>query len=111
MANKKKADQQASPKEMRLHDTSGHAQRIRLLEWMRPHGAINTFDAIWLLDNSRPGARIAKLRAAGHDIITLLGQFCDDQGSKYQNMVTYCLSADPVERVAECTVRPGGKHE
>ncbi|KAF1003818.1 MAG: hypothetical protein GAK36_00179 [Pseudomonas sp.] len=100
MTDKKKADQQASPKDMRIHDTSGNAQRARLLAYLRQHGSINTFEAIRLLNILRPGARIAELRAKGHNIVTYLSTLQDDQGRDHQNVATYYLSADPVRKVA-----------
>ena len=100
MTDKKKADQQASLKESRLNDTSGHAQRVRLLGHLRQHGSINTFEAIRLLNILRPGARIAELRAQGHSIRTHLATLEDDQGRAHPNVATYYLSADPVGKVA-----------
>ena len=84
----------------RLDDTSLPAQRLRLLEYMRQHGSINTFEAIRLLNILRPGARIAELRAQGHDIRTHLATLEDDQGRAHPNVATYYLSADPVGKVA-----------
>ena len=100
MTDKKKADQQASPKDMRAHDTSGNAQRARLLAYLRQHGSINTFEAIRLLNILRPGARIAELRAQGHDIRTHLATLEDDHGRAHPNVATYFLSADPAGKAA-----------
>ncbi|CAM4069431.1 helix-turn-helix domain-containing protein [Pseudomonas wadenswilerensis] len=98
--NKRKADQQASLKDMHVHDTSGSAQRIRLLAHLRQYGSINTFQAIALLNILRPGARIAELRAKGHNIVTHLSTLKDDHGREHQNVATYFLSAGPVQKVA-----------
>ncbi|MNE80979.1 hypothetical protein D3C80_1775950 [compost metagenome] len=98
--NKRKADQQASLKDMHVHDTSGSAQRIRLLAHLRQHGSINTFQAITLLNILRPGARIAELRAKGHNIVTHLSTLKDDHGREHQNVATYFLSAGPAQKVA-----------
>lgn len=84
----------------RLDDTSLPAQRLRLLEYMRQHGSINTFEAEHLLNIMRPGARIADLRAQGHCIRTHLGTIEDAHGRKHPRVATYYLSADPVGRVA-----------
>lgn len=84
----------------RLDDTSGNAQRARLLAYLRHHRSINTFEAIRLLNILRPGARIAELRAQGHDIRTHLATLEDDQGRAHPNVATYYLSADPVGKVA-----------
>lgn len=97
MTDKKKADQQASPKKTPLHDTSGSAQRTRLLAYLRQHGSINTFEAIRLLNIVRPGARISELRAKGYNIATHLGTLKDDQGREHQGVATYYLSACAVE--------------
>lgn len=77
-----------------LHDTSGHAQRARLLEYMRTHGSISTFGAIRLLNIVRPAARITELRAAGDDVRTHLGTLKDDHGRDNPNVATYYLHAD-----------------
>ncbi|MGF6591026.1 helix-turn-helix domain-containing protein [Pseudomonas sp. 2835] len=98
--SEKKADQQASLKDMHVHDTSGSAQRIRLLAHLRQHGSINTFQAITLLNILRPGARIAELRAKGHNIVTHLSTLKDDHGREHQNVATYFLSAGPAQKVA-----------
>jgi len=79
-----------------ISNTSSHAQRARLLEYMRIHGSINTFEAISELNILRPGARIAELRAAGHNIRTQLGTLCDDHGREHQNVATYYLSGGPI---------------
>lgn len=100
MTDKKKADQQASLKKTQLHDTSGSAQRARLLTHLRQQGSINTFEAIRLLNILRPGARIAELRAKGHNIATHLSTLMDDHGREHRNVATYYLSTDPAGEVA-----------
>ncbi|NMZ76628.1 hypothetical protein HBO32_26265 [Pseudomonas nitroreducens] len=100
MTDEKKADQQASPKDMRTDDISSQAQRARLLAHLRQHRSINTFEAIRLLNILRPGARIAELRAQGHNIVTHLSTLEDDQGREHPNVATYYLSADPAGKVA-----------
>lgn len=80
-------------KKMSLHDTSGSAQRTRLLAHLREHGSINTFEAIRLLNIIRPGSRISELRAKGYNIATHLGTLKDDQGREHQGVATYYLSA------------------
>lgn len=98
--SKRKADQQASLKDMLVNDTSGSAQRTRLLAHLRQHGSINTFQAITLLNILRPGARIAELRAQGHNIVTHLSVLKDDQGREHRKVATYFLSAGPAQKVA-----------
>jgi len=95
MTDKKKADQQASPKDKtHINDTSSNAQRARLLEHMKAHGSVNTFQAIRLLNILRPGARISELRASGHAIQTHLGTLEDDQGRQHPKVATYYLKAN-----------------
>ncbi|OLU25436.1 hypothetical protein BVH03_17405 [Pseudomonas sp. PA15(2017)] len=95
MTDKKKADQQASPKNTHVNDTSSNAQRIRLLDHMLTHGSVNTFQAMRQLNILRPGARIAELRAAGHMIKTHLGTLEDDQGRRHPKVATYYITAQP----------------
>lgn len=83
-----------------ISDTSGSAQRMRLLAYLHQHGSINTFQAIMLLNILRPGARISELRAQGHGIVTHLGTLKDDQGRDHQKVATYYLSTGPVQKVA-----------
>lgn len=98
--SKRKADQPASPKDMQVHDTSGSAQRTRLLAHLRQHGSINTFQAITLLNILRPGARISELRGLGHNIATHLGTLKDDHGREHPKVATYYLSTGPAQKVA-----------
>ncbi|OBY59367.1 MULTISPECIES: helix-turn-helix domain-containing protein [Pseudomonas] len=101
MTDKKNGQtQKASHKEMRVDDTSGNAQRARALAYMRENGSLNTFQAIRHLNILRPAARIAELRAMGHNIVTHLSRLEDDQGRAHQKVATYYLSADPVGKVA-----------
>nr|WP_314487859.1 helix-turn-helix domain-containing protein [uncultured Pseudomonas sp.] len=97
--SKRKADQQASPKNTNVADTSGSTQRTRLLAHLRQNGSINTFEAITQLNIVRPGARIAELRAVGHKILTHLGTLHDDHGRKHNKVATYYLSAGPAPEV------------
>ncbi|MDC7827333.1 helix-turn-helix domain-containing protein [Pseudomonas sp. BLCC-B13] len=83
-----------------LDDISGNAQRARLLAYLRERGAINTFEAIRLLNILRPGARIAELRAQGYNIRTHLATLEDEQGRAHPNVATYYLSTEPVGKVA-----------
>ncbi len=76
--------------------TNLSSQRARLLAYMRAHGSINTFTAIQKLGIARPGARIAELRAAGHNIRTQLGELPDNQGRLHPLVTTYYLSGEPI---------------
>jgi len=98
--SKRKADQQASPKKTHIDDTSGSAQRARLLAHLRQNGSINTFEAISLLNIVRPGARIAELRALGHNIVTHLGTLKDDKGRDHPKVATYFLSVGLAQKVS-----------
>lgn len=82
-----------SPKEQGRRP-SPRSQRTSLLAYMRAHGSINTFTAIQKLGIARPGARIAELRAAGHNIRTHFGQLRDDQGRSHPLVATYYLSGE-----------------
>lgn len=96
--NKKKADQQASHKNTRVENTSGTAQRARLLERLQA-GPIDTFTAIRELNIVRPGARIKELRGPGHKILTRRLTLTDDQARTHQGMALYYLSTNPPARV------------
>lgn len=76
--------------------TSLSSQRARLLAYIRAHGSIDAFEAISKLNILRPGARIAELRAAGHNIRTQLGELPDNQGRLHPLVATYYLSGEPI---------------
>jgi hypothetical protein len=99
MTNKKKTDQTASLKTSRVNDTSGNAQRLRLLARLKL-GPIDTFTAIRELNILRPGARISELRASGHSIKTQLVTLTDDQGRSHEGIALYYLSTEPAGRLA-----------
>ncbi|RIJ13009.1 hypothetical protein DXT77_02400 [Pseudomonas sp. 91RF] len=94
MTHKKMADQQASHENTHVENTSGTAQRARLLERLRA-GPIDTFTAIRELNIVRPGARINELRALGHKILTHRLDLTDDQGRKHPRIALYYLSTNP----------------
>lgn len=97
--NKKKADQQASHKNTRVENTSGTAQRARLLERLQA-GPIGTFTAIRELNIACPDARINELRALGHKIQTHRVTPTDDHGRTHRGMALYYLSTNPPAGVA-----------
>lgn len=97
--NKKKADQQASHKNTRVENTSGTAQRARLLERLQA-GPIDTFTAIRELTIVCPGARINELRALNHKILTHCLTLTDDQGRTHRGMALYYLTTNPPAGVA-----------
>ncbi|MDT4848503.1 Helix-turn-helix domain protein [compost metagenome] len=94
MTDKKKADQQVSPKKMRIHDTSGHAQRVRLLNRLKL-GPVDTFTAIQELNIPRPDARVAELRAAGHQIQTQHVTLTDHHGRAHHGVALFYLNTVP----------------
>ena len=99
MSPKKMADQQASHEISHVNNTSGTAQRARLLE--RLHiSPIDTFTAIRELNIVRPGARINELRGLGHKILTHRLTLTDDQGRTRRGMALYYLSTNPPAEVA-----------
>lgn len=94
MSPKKMADQQARHENTQVENTSGTAQRARLLERLKV-GPIDTFTAIRELNIVRPGARINELRALGHKILTHRLTLTDDQGRRHCGMALYYLSTNP----------------
>jgi len=92
MADKEKADQQASPSTTPLHDTSGDAQRARMLARLQ-EGPVDTLTARRELNILMPAARVKELKDMGHDIRTHLGPLHDDQGRLHWKVATYYLSA------------------
>ncbi len=98
---KKKANPKAGPKESRLDNTSGHAQRKRLLAHIHLYGFVTTITARSHLNVMMPAARIKELREAGHPIKTHRLTLMDDQGRTHHGVALYYLGAMPVLEVAE----------
>lgn len=89
MTDKKKADQKASPKEnARMHDTSAHAQRTRMLVRLQA-GPVDTITARRELNILMPAARVKELREAGHPIQTHRITLTDDHGRPHRNVAMY----------------------
>ena len=107
MTDKKKADQQASPKDMRVNDTNGNSHRACLVSHLRQQGSINMFEAIRPLNILRPSACIAdsstitgatpmqqlrNLRAAAHRHMAISALRADSSLStrlaRYQHHIT-----------------------
>lgn len=99
MTDKEKADPQADPKETQLDNTSGHAQRKRLLEHMHEHGFITTITARSDLNVMMPAARIKELREAGHPIKTHRLTLTDDHGRTHHGVALYYLGTMPALEV------------
>ncbi|HFT1819534.1 helix-turn-helix domain-containing protein [Pseudomonas aeruginosa] len=90
MTDKKKADQQASPKNMRIHDTSGEAQRTRLLARLQL-GPVDTLTARRELNILMPAARIKELKDLGHVIHAHRITLTDEQGRTHCGIALYYL--------------------
>ena len=100
MADQKKGQpNKANPEKTHVENTSGTAQRARLLQRLKA-GPIDTFTAIRELNIVRPGARINELRGMGHKILTHRLTLTDDQGRKHRGMALYYLSSNPPVEVA-----------
>lgn len=91
MTDKNKADQSASLKTSRVNDTSGNAQRLRLLARLKLE-PIDTITARSELNIMMPAARIKELRDRGHDIRRHLITLTDDQGRPHYGIALYFLS-------------------
>jgi hypothetical protein len=96
---KKGQPNKANPEKTHVENTSGTAQRARLLQRLKA-GPIDTFTAIRELNIVRPGARINELRGMGHKILTHRLTLTDDQGRKHRGMALYYLSSNPTVEVA-----------
>lgn len=91
MTDKKKADQQASPKHnANLHDTSTNAQRIRLLARVQA-GPVDTITARSELNIMMPAARVKELRELGHPIKTHRITLTDEHGRTHRGVALYYL--------------------
>ena len=93
MTDKKRANQQASPKKTQVNNTSTEAQRARLLAWLK-QGPIDTITARRDLNILAPAARIIELRFAGYPINTQRITLTDDQGRTHNRIALYFLSSE-----------------
>ena len=92
MTDKKKADQQASPKKKtHLNDTSADAQRARMLARMQQAGSVTTIAARSELNIMMPAARVKELRELGHPIKTHRITMTDDHGRTHHGVALYYL--------------------
>jgi len=100
MTDKKKADQQACPKNTAHHNTSSEAQRARLLARLKA-GPIDTITARRELNILMPAARIKELREAGFPIETQRITLIDDHGRNHSGIALYYLrTTSKAERAA-----------
>jgi len=99
MKDKNKADQSASPKKTHLNDTSGHAQRARLLARVQT-GPIDTPTARSELNIMMPAARVKELREAGHQIQTHRITTTDEHGRTHHGVALYYLGTLPADSEA-----------
>lgn len=96
--NDKGAPGKGAPKKpARNHSNSAHAQRQRLLAWLRQHGQIDTITARRELDCLMPAARVLELRRRGFEIATVWIERATDCGK--------------LHRVALYVLKPGVSHE
>lgn len=94
--DKNKADQQASPKKTQVNDTSGSAQRARLLA--RLHlGPVDTITARSELNIMMPAARVKELREQGRPINTHRITITDEQGRTHHGVALYYIGALPAD--------------
>lgn len=89
--DKKKADQQASPKHSSVENTTTQAQRARLLDALEL-GPITTIDARSRLNIMMPAARVKELRSLGHPIVTHLRDLYDEHGRRHSRVAVYYLA-------------------
>lgn len=99
MTDKKKTDQPASLKTSRVNDTSGNAQRARLLAQVQQAGSVTTIAARSELNIMMPAARVKELRELGHPIKTHRITMTDDQGRAHHGIALYYLGALPAGAV------------
>lgn len=96
---KKGQPNKASPEKSHLHNTSNHAQLVRLIPHLRL-GPSDTFTIMRDLNICRPGARICDLRNAGYKIITNRITMTDEWGRIHRGVAVYTLIAEPGQKVA-----------
>lgn len=100
MTDKKKADQKASPEKSQIDNTSSSAQRLRLLNWMRTNGSIDTLTARRDLNILMPAARIKELKNQGYTFHTQRITITDEQGRTHSSIALYALIGEPARRAA-----------
>lgn len=83
----------------RLHDTCGHAQRVRMLAGVQA-GSVTTIAARSELNIMMPAARVKELRELGHPIKTHRITMTDDHGRIHRGVALYYLGTLPA-RVEE----------
>lgn len=99
MTDKKKADQQASPKKTPLNNNTAAAQRARLLDRLHA-GPIDTLTARRELNILHPAGRIDELRNMGYRITTHRITVRDEHGFRHEGIALYALSAGPHQEAA-----------
>ncbi len=100
MADKKKPTTKGRLKnDSHVNDTSGSAQRARLLS--RLHlGPVDTITARAELNIMMPAARVKELREQGHPINTHRITITDEQGRTHHGVALYYIGTLP----ADCEV-------
>lgn len=85
---------------MDITATDSASQRARILSRLR-EGAATTTELMVELNILRPGARIAELRADGHNIKTHLVDEFDPWGRPHTRIARYYLSTDGGNAIEE----------
>jgi hypothetical protein len=81
----------------RINDTSGSAQRARLLARVQQAGSVTTIAARSELNIMMPAARVKELREQGHPIKTHRITTTDEQGRTHQGIALYYIGALPAD--------------
>lgn len=89
--DKKTTCHSVGPQDLRLDDSSAHAQRARLLERLQ-HGPVNTLTARSELNILRPAAHIKERKEHGHPISAQRISVIDEQGRPHHGIVLYYLT-------------------
>ncbi len=101
MADKKKPTTKGRLKnDSHVNDTSGSAQRARLLARVQQAGSVTTITARAELNIMMPAARVKELREQGHPINTHRITMTDDQGRTHHGIALYYIGTLP----ADCEV-------
>lgn len=97
--DKKKADQQASPKHSDIENITAAAQRQRLLARLE-RGPVDTLTARRELNILHPAGRIDELRRQGYGITTHRITLVDDHGRRHVGIALYVLRPTTSAQVA-----------
>lgn len=96
MTDKKKADQQASPKKTHLHDNSASAGQCRMLEGFELFGQVTTVFAREELGVMHPASRVRELRERGYEIDMRRVSVIGHDEREHLNVASYSLIRGPI---------------